>query len=191
MTTAMEQAISREVNERINDAAWADLLGQTSARMNAGFYPHYILESIVQKHTGAFTIYDAYPFLLIWSALRKARILMFHVSVGETPFKDCQVGEMNKTLAKLPSRFAAHFVGGLYESDGDFKCLEPTQVNSTNSEVPRTGIVPSNRVFPLEVGTTASWKTLEHLHKSGGLARWPYASHRIMFFYAPDGMTDK
>jgi hypothetical protein len=84
----------------------------------------------------------------------------------------------------------ACFVGGKGDADGTIELSSAMTFAMTGCAhgccVPTIAVAPAGFLFPLEVGTTSGPRTWGHLVESRGLARWPYGSTAVTFFFVPD-----
>jgi hypothetical protein len=154
--------------------------------IHQGKYNQELLSAICQKNIGKYDIYDAYVFLKIYSAIQTGRVLFDTVNIGVTPYSDSAIDENNKALKNLPPPFIAKFIpekGGSANDDGyltsDCETLQLKRIN--NGEETLADVLFLD--VSLEVGTTASHKTFEHVLAENGVARWAYGSETLYIFY--------
>jgi hypothetical protein len=152
--------------------------------MKDGRFPDSAVDSVVQKHSSPYDVYDAYC-MLQFHARAVGRQMVFHVApVGRTPVADRLRDENNLRLKGLPAPFAATFHGGTADSDGILRWDEPIAFQFfSDDEDDRIVLPPRAGGVPLEVGVTKGSRTILHLVEGRGLARWPY-EHDCCYIYA-------
>lgn len=189
--TILEQALKKHVNESMaDDPYYAAIVCQFLGKMSAGFYESEYVDMVFQNHWPSFDIYDADVFMNIHAQLVMGGIAWAKIEVGHMPSKNNQVDENNRKLSFLPSPFEAKFipeVGGGADCDGYFTWNFPVGFGIHNPDTDtwtRKEFGP--RTLPLEVGTTASYRTLGHFASERGLARWAYGSAFVDAFILLD-----
>lgn len=157
-------------NDRIS-AAYRDRIGQTQRR--AAYWPPAQAAAFLRVHTG----------------LMSGEFAVSLLEVGEIPVADA-AREMNaERLQRLHPAFSARLstdqAGA--DADGELCWSQPIRAQrSTGKASTETGdgrtrpeVMPFEippGCIPLEVGSTYPSRTLMHLIKHGGVARWPYES---------------
>ena len=151
------------------DAAYRDRIGQTQHR--AAYWPPEQAAAFLRVHTG----------------LMSGEFAVALLEVGEVPAGDADRIVNAERLARLHPAFAARLDAeqSNAERDGEMGWTEPVRAqrstgqSSSDGEAP----IPAMSVYqvppgcvPLEIGLTFPSRTLMHLLKHGGVARWPYQS---------------
>jgi hypothetical protein len=177
--------------EMMKSPEFAAALPAIVERMQRDF-PRQLIDSIVQKYRDDIDIYDAYAFYRIYEMIDQGKLAITLIDIGRTPRPDDARQANNESLAMLPEPFLAEFIGGTGNGrtdDGAFCWTEPvTMIKTVDGEEIEVRLPPMS--VPLEVGTTASSRTLSHLRDQpgrGGLARWPYHSTAISLFWFDRG----
>ena len=140
--------------------------------------PPWWVGCVCQTHTGRLHPYDGYVMLMLELDLALGQLAVARIRVGQGPAPDKEK-DRNETIlrAAMPTGWSVG-VGG-YDSDGsiDWGDQRPDFVDLMTMSSPRL-----YRGAALEIGTTASHKTLLHLRRRGALARWPYGSEYLWIF---------
>jgi hypothetical protein len=141
-----------------------------------------LTQLLFQHSHDSTTVYDAYAFGLLMTWYETGLISFVSISVGAGPCQDHKVDENNKILRGLPRGFSADFIPGKGTGDLDdglFRWSVPIRIEHMVDGEYEIRTQPPG-VVPFEVGTTRASRTLYHLRKDGGLARWPYDSKEIV-----------
>jgi hypothetical protein len=184
MPLMVDSAIEDVVNERMQDAAWAQTLAGYLRNLNAGLWSESYVALVVQKweRQRRLSIYDAYAFSALHTWMNTGEIARVTIDIGVTPSQDNQVAFNNGVLSELDAPFRATFWGGTQGEDGSFAWTDDVigqTVVTTDDGVQRYNVVIPPRDLPLEVGYTNGAKSLMQVNRHGGLARWPYGSTSI------------
>ncbi len=140
--------------------------------------PPWWADCVCQTHTGRLHPYDGYIMLMLELDLALGQLAMARIHVGQGPAPDKEQDRNETTLrAAMPPGWSVD-VGG-YDSDGSIHWGDrrPDFVDLMTMSDPRM-----HPGAALEIGTTASHKTLLHLRRRGALARWPYGSEYLWIF---------
>ncbi|MFD9443435.1 hypothetical protein [Streptomyces sp. NPDC060001] len=151
------------------DAAYRDRIGQTQHR--AAYWPPEQAAAFLRVHTG----------------LMSGEFAMTLLEVGEVPAGDADRIVNAERLAHLDPAFAARPDADQCnaERDGELCWTAPIRAQRSTGRASSEGAAPSPQVttyevppgcVPLEIGLTFPSRTLLHLLKHGGVARWPYQS---------------
>jgi hypothetical protein len=152
-------------------AAYRDRIGQTLRR--AAYWPPVQAAAFLRVHTG----------------LMSGEFAVSLLEVGEIPLADAARGANAERLKRLHPAFSARLNADQAGADADgelcwtqaIRAQRSTGSTSTQTDAGRTRAeigpceIPPGCV-PLEVGATLPSRTLLHLVKHGGVARWPYES---------------
>src|SRR3990170_4412834 len=100
MSTIVEQALERVVNEKMADPEWVSTIADYLAKLQRGFFDDSYCQIICQKWEGRpdYSIYDAYAFANVHTWLTTGEIAVAKVSICEEPCSDNLVEEMNRRL---------------------------------------------------------------------------------------------
>lgn len=202
MTTAHELGLSRSMDKRMIECEFlGGCVAKTRINIADGRYPDDLVNFVFQRgdrrHTST---EDAYAFAQVWAMYNNGKFSFAYVDVGREPGPDGSVAQ-NQTILRenLPSVFVSTVDCKLLDQDGSISWSVPiclTSHKEGNGELCDCGC---NKRFvdiassfcqdtvPLEIGSTTSSRTLLHLAQSGGLARWPYGSNRILIGVVSDG----
>jgi hypothetical protein len=196
-----ERAIQERIIESFrSDGELAAVYYEYLYRMRQGRFDDGLVQAIGQRRDGDITIEDAYCFAQLHVDIAFGRVLIGRFNVQAAPRGDRDRGFNQRCLDSLNDfvdgysgerlAFEVDFLGGPGDQDG-FITSRREMIFSVNRCTagccPRTSaIVPSGTRFPLEVGTTTAARSLAHLHQERALARWPYGSHFVTFFFVPD-----
>jgi len=151
------------------DAAYRDRIGQTQHR--AAYWPPEQAAAFLRVHTG----------------LMSGEFAVALLEVGEVPAGDADRSVNAERLARLHPAFAARLDAEQSNAEGDGEVRWSASVQaqrSTGRPLPDGApLSPELSVYavppgcvPLEIGLTFPSRTLMHLLKHGGVARWPYQS---------------
>lgn len=151
------------------DGAYRDRIGQTQHR--AAYWPPEQAAAFLRVHTG----------------LMSGEFAMALLEVGEVPAGDADRIINANRLARLHPAFAARLDAeqSNAERDGEMCWTAPIRVQRSTGRASSEGtaLTPEVAVYevppgcvPLEIGLTFPSRTLLHLLKHGGVARWPYQS---------------
>lgn len=187
MSNSAHQVLVRHVNQLLSDPKWITILADVLGKLQSGHFDPEWVSCIVQKWDRyEYDLYDAYAFTTVHAFVMSGSIATLDLVIDVEPFRNDEVEAMSRILKELPEPFVAKFWGGNAESDGYIKWTRPLVFgkSSTDGTWSETELFPS--VVPLEIGYTQGSTTLEHLGRSGGLARWPYKSGRIKLFKVLD-----
>lgn len=138
----------------------------------------------MKQNSDFLNIYDAYTIREVSEFIKYDLIYYKKIEIGGTPFPDKCKKENNEILKLLPKRFEAEFFhnsGWGFYNDGYFE-LKSGELEfrlNLNAEVKKL----DDFTAPLEVGTTESYTSFNHIIHDGSLARWPYHSKYIHLFY--------
>jgi hypothetical protein len=181
--TVWERENRIQVNEKMKDEQWLLLLTKTALQLNNGEYPQPYLDALFQKWRGAYTIYDALPFLMAHSKIRNGEVAIYQVPIGSTPKRDSDIEGNTEILKTLPFPFEGRFWGGNQDEDGFIITSSPVNATVLDNETKEQlwCIVPPGRT-PLEVGYMNAYKLPLYFVAQNGLARWPYYQDRITVF---------
>jgi hypothetical protein len=151
------------------DAAYRDRIGQTQHR--ATYWPPEQAAAFLRVHTG----------------LMSGEFAMALIEVGEMPAGDAARHVNVDRLSRVQPAFTVRVdvEQSHAEGDGEFSWAAPVRAQRSTGRslsgdaTPRPELiaheVPPGCV-PLEIGLTFPSRTLMHLLKHGGVARWPYQS---------------
>jgi hypothetical protein len=141
-------------------APWKEELKLLLGRVKAERYPRWFVDFVVQKQR-PLDLFDAYVIGSVLARYRFGELRFLRLDVGASPSADRErVANQAKLDAGLPSGVEA-VISPSSRGDGHLSWRDHTAV--------------------LEIGTTASSRTLEHLEFGGeALARWPYESGQIV-----------
>lgn len=151
------------------DAAYRDRIGQTQHR--AAYWPPEQAAAFLRVHTG----------------LMSGEFAMTLLEVGEVPAGDADRIVNAERLARLHPAFIARPDAEQCnaERDGEMCWTAPIRAQRSTGRASSEGVAPGPEVtvhevppgcVPLEIGLTFPSRTLLHLLKHGGVARWPYQS---------------
>ncbi|MFF5993949.1 hypothetical protein AAGS61_04190 [Lysinibacillus sp. KU-BSD001] len=162
----------------------SEMLSFTGRIRSKEFDSELINAIVMKRKSDDLNIYDAYVIYKILNFIEQDLILYKKIFIGEGPHKDKCRDENNAILSKLPSEFEAEFYpssGASFYNDGYFK-VRDGNIEFELKQSRDKFSVPELSV-PLEVGTTESYTSFNHISFEGGLARWPYGSEYIHLFY--------
>lgn len=125
---------------------------------------------------------NAYAYMVVHSWKVSGELGSINISLPESPYADCEIDNMNSILSRLPKPFSGKFWGGVNDSDGFISWAAPIIMQRINCKespdkdhvCPNEHIIVEPNHVALEVGTTKPARTLAHLQREYGLARWPY-----------------
>lgn len=159
MQTLHERALIEVVCNAMRISEWRGTLGSVASAARSGEYPQWFVDFVCQRARGSFDSLDAYVLGSILARYRRGELLFTKIQLGSTPLADREREANQALLRALPAPFTA-----LVEPDADGDGL----------------LMWSKESVALEIGTTASSRTLMHLEFRQGLARWPYGSDSII-----------
>lgn len=151
------------------DAAYRDRIGQTQHR--AAYWPPEQAAAFLRVHTG----------------LMSGEFAVALLEVGDMPAGDADRHVNAERLARVHPAFAARLDAEQSNAEGDGEVCWTAPIRAQRSAGrPLSGdVAPSPELtthevqpgcVPLEIGLTFPSRTLMHLLKHGGVARWPYQS---------------
>lgn len=199
-----KQLVDRCLYENPNSGM---VLADTWKKLMDGYYNLEIVNSIFQYPEWSYPdLYDAYYFALTWAKIIDKDLYFLKIPLNEEPSSDKEVEDNNYKLETGLSRYYTLFTDerlrvynkGLFKaqfkpekgrgatSDGSFHWTKPLVVeNEKCQDISKSKKVlikiPPGKV-PLEVGSTDSFTTFQHLEENGGVARWAYNSKDIILF---------
>lgn len=191
MATAHELMAASLLDQMLYSPSAARALAQTRQDLRAGHIPAAYRDRIGQtQHRAAYWPPEqAAAFLRIHTGLMSGEFAVTLLSVGELPAGDADRGINAERLTKLNSAFTAWLdveQSGA-EGDGELRWGTPVRAQRstgrasagdvTRPEVDECEVPPG--CVPLEIGLTFPSRTLMHLIKHGGVARWPYQSTTV------------
>lgn len=187
--TLHERVIRDQVEEYLEketDAGRA--LVDTLKKVRRNEIPRWFVDFVVQRYRGELDIYDAFALLELHSRWL-ARCLGFaHIEVGKRPASNREQELNTRRLKMLPFPFEGSVSGSLHDDyDGSIRWSEPIifsffcDENCAGCERCRISVQPDSAI--LEVGTTASSRTLVHFVERVFLARWPYNHETVYVAY--------
>ncbi len=195
-----DSAVERHVVELFkNDGAAAQVYFEVLGRLRHRFYDQSVVDALFQRWDGKITIEDAYCFGQLWAEIGSGVVFMRQFDIGVSPRADKEQSYNHRALQQLKKchrseisdnlRLSVDFFGGSGDQDGSV-VLKSDLV--FRHEACEDGCCPARRAqapkktwLPLEVGTTTAARSLGHLRSEHGLARWPYDSNVVTFFYVP------
>ncbi|WP_422132211.1 hypothetical protein [Streptomyces misionensis] len=151
------------------DDAYRDRIGQTQHR--ATYWPPEQAAAFLRVHTG----------------LMSGEFAMALIEVGEMPAGDADRHVNAQRLSHVHPAFTVRVDAeqSHAEGDGEFCWAVPVRAQRSTGRPFSAGLPPSPELaayevppncVPLEIGLTFPSRTLMHLLKHGGVARWPYQS---------------
>lgn len=203
MSNVFQQSLQTIADRRFSDdPQLLSNIWQLRQRLRSGHFERGLVDAFVQTYTGTYDLYDTFGFAMLWSALIRGNICYAVLEFGHECSSDRDV-ETNRGLLSALNlirgpdgstiRCEADFWGGLSDSDGFFRWLDPLRFQRRVREASGTEdtscecdtLCVEKGKLPLEVGTTHAATTYAHIFSEHGLARWPYNSKHIYLFYAP------
>ena len=170
------------------------VLAEAHSRLRGGFYARgahnaELQRAIFQNWNESIDMVDAYCFSQVRTLLLGGMLAMTAFDVGAEPLRDSAREENERALRRKLPRGVQAFVNRANCTEGDGTVEWSTPITFTRSHFsPENGVEHLSRViFPrgsavLEIGTTASTRTLSHLQQVTALARWPYGSRFVTVF---------
>lgn len=159
MRTLHERAVTGTVQEALSVPEWRSALSAVLVAIRERRYPQWFVDFVVQRGRGDLDVVDAYCVAAVLARYRKGELSFFRVAVGSAPKPDADREGNQRLLRALPPPLTATVDPGT-DDDGWFQ--------------------DGKSSVPLEIGTTASSRTLMHLEFRDGLARWPYFCEHLL-----------
>jgi hypothetical protein len=155
------------------------------------FYSRDVVDATFQKWERdlEITLIDAFGFMHVWSYYLRGDLACCSVPLPSGPGRDRELAFNQSILDQLPKGFQATFSperGRGANSDGSFTIEKGIGLwrNFWKEEASDLNEEPwffaEDHTIALEVGTTSVSKTLEHLRRGRGVARWPYGYNKII-----------
>jgi len=168
-----------------SDATAGLVLMEYLDKMRSGFYGE-LLDVIGQRSDRApnYDVYDAYAFALVNMARATGELVQTNIELSVTPKADKEVEENNRRLQQLQPLFTAKFYGGTADDDGFVEWTQPILACTPGKN--EVWKVPKGQIR-LEVGTTSPIRTLFHIRREGGIARWAYGSTKLVLLLSRVG----
>ncbi|SDH66687.1 hypothetical protein SAMN05421505_1204 [Sinosporangium album] len=177
-------------------ATFAEIRSRLRTQSNHWFNDGYI-DAIGQLHAkdpADWPAEQAAAFTLIHSRLMAGTYMHLRAKLGQPPGPDADRTGNAEALTRLPWPLTARLDLAQQGADQDgtlaWRCsvtadgcstgtaLLPDCANEAPSPLTTVRSIPP-RTVPLEVGYTMPSRTLLHLHRDGGVARWPHRSTDI------------
>jgi hypothetical protein len=194
MGTWHEDGVRFVVNELVlKDADAAVTISRYCVKMNSGLWSDDYVDAIVQKFSGSYDIYDAYVFAKIHAEILEGLTMFQRIHVGERPSADRFKDSNRAKLGNLMRPFRATITdvrGAAANDDGRLKWDEAITFGQHLGDGRIQGASCPPWIVPLEIGTTASSRTLAHLGQCGAVARWPYDHEHITLLVRRILLTD-
>ena len=184
-----ERATKSVVNENMTNPGFAYCIMDTLEKLNTPGGFGDMGNAITQIYARDFTIYDAYPFHVVWQLIKSGNIFYGSIPVSDTPFGDSETDSNNKILGELAPETTAIFQGGPGDNDGNLSLNIEFSLIRDDQLIPYT--FPPIEGVSLEVGYTKSWTTYAHLVSGRWLARWPYGQKQIWVFHLSHDMANQ
>lgn len=181
MSTIYDQAFAAGLQE---DPEARDLAEEYLSRYLAGEWDEAELRWFGQHFHNTFSLLDAYAFGACDLYIRSGKIAQLDIEVGRRPGPDKDTEGNNAKLRRLPRPFSAKFYGGAGDSDGLLEWSGPIEatVVELEDQSSHDRVIDhawTNYSAPLEVDYTKFTRTLWHLYREAGCARWPYGATAI------------
>jgi len=150
--------------------------------MTCKYDPDFI-RFVFQNHWNSVSMEDAFAFAVLWSWWLTGRLFIAKIDVGMEPSRDKHRDGNRLLLQALPGEFRADVWESINYCDGTISWNAPITMFGHEWEGEQLRMV--TREFPaasapLEIGTTASSRSLLHVFQSLSLARWAYGSRRVI-----------
>ncbi|MFF7191813.1 hypothetical protein ACFZAR_43230 [Streptomyces sp. NPDC008222] len=189
MTALHEQMAANLLDQMLYSPSAAQILAQTRQDLRANRIPVDYRDRIGQTQYQAayWSPAQAAAFLRVHTGLMSGEFGMALVEVGEGPAADAEREANAERLARLHPAFSARLDADQSgaDADGELRWAEPihaqrstgrasSEAGALRPELTSYEVPPG--CIPLEGGATFPSRTLLHLHKHGGVARWPYGS---------------
>lgn len=189
MATVHEQMAAKLMDQMLYSPSAAQVLAETRQGLRSGRMDAAYRDRIGQtQHRAAYWPPEqAAAFLRVHSGLMSGEFAVTLLEVGEVPAGDADRSVNAERLARLHSAFEARLDAeqSNAEGDGEVRWAAPVRAQRSSGRSSSDGSAPSPEVsvyevppgcVPLEIGLTFPSRTLMHLIKHGGVARWPYRS---------------
>ena len=189
MPTVHEQMAAKLMDQMLYSPSAAQVLAETRQGLRSGRIDADYRDRIGQtQHRAAYWPPEqAAAFLRVHTGLMSGEFAMTLLEVGEVPAGDADRIINAERLAHLHPAFTARpdAEQSNAERDGEMCWTAPIRAQRSTGRASSDGAAPSPEVtvyevppgcVPLEIGLTFPSRTLMHLLKHGGVARWPYRS---------------
>lgn len=198
MTTVHEEAAEAGFREFMSTEDGAKALQIYFSGLKEGRWSSDYVDAIGQhawlKPT-QWPMKQVYAFMMVHAMLMDGEVGQVQISTHGGPAADREREQNQRSISDLLGPFVATVDPDQKTSgygDGWLEWDEPIQVEQSvgvpfiepsghTEPVIKVRTLPPGSV-PLEIGTTHASKTLEHLTRFKGLARWSYGSDRIRLF---------
>ena len=189
MPTVHEQMATKLMDQMLYSPSAARVLAETRQALRSGRMDATYRDRIGQtQHRAAYWPPEqAAAFLRVHTGLMSGEFAMALLEVGEVPAGDADRRVNAERLARMHPAFAARLDAEQSNAEGDGEVCWTASIRAQRStgRPLSGGATPSPQLsahevppgcVPLEIGLTFPSRTLLHLLKHGGVARWPYQS---------------
>ncbi len=191
MSTTMDQVVSQQVQNWMKSSERSQVLFEYLRRIESEHWAPEEVQLICNRWAARkTTLEDAYCWMRYWEFYGSGCVLRHEIqglSSGPAADKMVEVNQqiLNQRLDGTP--FEASVVNGPGpRCDGILSWKAPLRMHqcflSTDGDsldqIHRYVLIPAGNV-QLEIGTTSGPRSLEHLIRERGLARWPYEEHTV------------
>jgi hypothetical protein len=189
MPTVHEQMAAKLMDQMLYSPSAAQVLAETRQALRSGRMDATYRDRIGQtQHRAAYWPPEqAAAFLRVHAGLTSGEFAVALLEVGEVPAGDADRRVNAERLARMHPAFAARLDAEQSNAEGDGEVCWTASIRAQRStgRPISGGATPSPQLsahevppgcVPLEIGLTFPSRTLLHLLKHGGVARWPYQS---------------
>lgn len=135
-------------------------------------------------HPGTWPLEQQVALFSFARGMEAGRYGRLQINIGRTPSADAKRGANAAALSALPGPFVAEvdLAQNGADADGHFAWTAPINVNMYIEGDTPVACEMSPRSIPLEIGSTAPSRTLLHVARDLGVARWAYGSEHLLLF---------